>query len=153
MTKSTSSAARTDTSNGTRSAHPPSHQLAADAVNAMVEKKGQDVTVIDLREVDSVADFFVLATGESDLQVRALVRSVEEDLKEKHDERPWQTEGTDHLRWAVLDYVDLVVHVFSPEKRDHYELERLWGDAASEVVPDEGDAQDVELLQTLTDAA
>lgn len=151
MAENTSSAPRTDTSDNVRTPRNPGYQLAARAVDAMAEKKAQEVMVIDLREVSSLADFFVLGTGESDLQVRAIVRSVEDHIEETCEELPWKKEGLDHLQWAVLDYVDVVVHVFSPEQRDHYDLERLWGDATLETVPPEGDATDVELLQELID--
>lgn len=123
--------------------------LAAHAVNAMAEKKAKDITVIDLREVSNMADFFVIGTGESDLQVRAIANGVMERIEEACGERPWKREGMDHLRWVLLDYVDLVVHVFLPSRREHYRIERLWGEADRETVPDDGDVSDVELLQAL----
>jgi ribosome-associated protein len=129
------------------------HELAAHAVNAMAEKKAQDITVIDLREVSNMADFFVVATGESDLQVRAIANGVMDHIEEECEERPWKREGLDHLRWVLLDYVDLVVHVFLPDRRDHYRIERLWGEADRDTVPEDGDASDVELLQDLLDAS
>jgi len=123
--------------------------LAAEAVNAMADKKAEDITVIDLREVSSMANFFVVGTGESDLQVRAIANGVTDRIEETHGEPPWKTEGIDHLRWVVLDYVDLVVHVFLPSRRDHYRIERLWGEADSETLSAEEDASDVALLQDL----
>jgi ribosome-associated protein len=129
------------------------HVLAAHAVDAMADKKAQDITVIDLREVSNMADFFVVGTGESDLQVRAIANGVMDRIEEACEERPWKREGLDHLRWVLLDYVDLVVHVFLPERRDHYRIERLWGEADRDTVPEDGDASDVELLQALLDAS
>lgn len=123
--------------------------LAAHAVNAMADKKANDVTVIDLREISNMADFFVIGTGESDLQVRAIANGVMERVEEECEERPWKREGMEHLSWVLLDYVDVVVHVFLPDRRDHYRLERLWGEADRETVPEDGDVSDVELLQEL----
>jgi ribosome-associated protein len=123
--------------------------LAARAVDAMAEKKASDITILDLRGVSGMADFFVIATGDSDLQIRAIANGVRDRIEEECDERPWKEEGTDALQWVLLDYVDLVVHVFTPAKREHYGIERLWGEATSETVPDDGDASDVQLLQDL----
>jgi ribosome-associated protein len=123
--------------------------LAAHAVNAMAEKKAKDITVIDLREVSNMADFFVIGTGDSDLQIRAIANGVMDKIEEECGERPWKREGMDHLRWVLLDYVDVVVHVFLPSRRDHYRIERLWGEADRETVPEDGDVSDVGLLQEL----
>jgi ribosome-associated protein len=131
----------------------PGHVLAAHAVNAMAEKKAKDVTVIDLREISNMADFFVIGTGESDLQVRAIANGVMDRIDERCGEQPWKREGLDHLRWVLLDYVDVVVHVLLPERREHYRLERLWGEADRESVPEDGDVSDVELLQDLLGAS
>jgi ribosome-associated protein len=125
----------------------PARVLARHAVDALLSKKGLDVRVMDLRGVSGVADVFVIATGESELQVRAMVEAVREGVQDATGERPWHTEGTDHHQWVVLDYVDLVVHVFMPERRSFYGLERLWGDAPSEEVPETGSGDTVALLR------
>lgn len=125
----------------------PVYHLAAAAVDAALDKKARDVAVMDMREVSSVADYFVLCTGRSELQIRAIVDGIEERIKKEHDERPWKTEGREHRQWVVLDYVDLVVHVFNDEKRSYYNLERLWGDAPIEHVSDEGSSDEVQLLR------
>ena len=127
----------------------PSPVLAAQAVDAMADKRALDITVIDLREVSSMADFFVIATGESDLQVKAIANGIVDQIEEEYGEDPWKREGMDHLQWVVLDYVDVVAHIFLPEKRDHYRIDRLWGEADSEIVPEDGDASDLDLLQDL----
>jgi ribosome-associated protein len=129
------------------------YELAAHAVNAMADKKAQDITVIDLREISNMADFFVIATGESDLQVRAIANGVMERLEDECGEQPWKREGMDHLRWVLLDYVDVVMHILLPERREHYRIERLWGEADRETVPEDGDVSDVELLQELLEAS
>lgn len=121
--------------------------LAACAVNALADGKAEDIAVMDMRALPgAVADYFVLATGGSDRQLRALARSVDEHVEETMGERPWHREGLEHLQWVLLDYVNVVVHLFSEEKRAYYDLERLWGDASIERVPDGGDAADVSLL-------
>ncbi|NKO01022.1 ribosome silencing factor, partial [Weissella cibaria] len=94
-----------------------------------------------------VADYFVLCTGDSDLQIKAIADAVEERIREACRERPWHREGYEHRQWVLIDYVDLVVHIFNPEKRLFYDLERLWGDAPAERVPDDGDAAGVQLLR------
>jgi ribosome-associated protein len=123
--------------------------LAARVVDAMADKRASDITVIDLREVSSMADFFILCTGDSDLQVKAIANGIMDLVEEECGEQPWKREGMDHLQWVVLDYVDVVAHIFLPEKREHYRIDRLWGEADSEAVPEDGDAEDLDLLQNL----
>lgn len=130
-----------------RTTRNPVRQLAAEAVEAMLDKKALDITVMDMRKVSGVADYFVVGTGESDLQIKAIADAVSERIRENYQERPWHTEGYEGRQWVLLDYVDLVVHVFSNEKRLFYNLERLWGDAPREGVPAEGSAADVALLK------
>lgn len=127
----------------------PSPVLAARAVDAMADKRASDITVLDLRDVSSMADFFVLSTGESDLQVKAIANGVMDEIEGHCGEQPWQREGMEHLQWVVLDYVDVVAHIFLPDKRDHYRIDRLWGEADTEVVPEDGDASDLDALQDL----
>lgn len=130
----------------------PTQTLARYAVEAILDKKGRDITVMDLRGISGVADFFVLCTGDSDLQIKAIADAVRAAIREQADERPWHTEGYEHRQWVLLDYVDLVVHIFTEERRGFYDLERLWGDAPTEAVPDDADLSDIALLQESTDA-
>ncbi|MBO6575727.1 MAG: ribosome silencing factor [Rhodothermales bacterium] len=137
-----------------RSEEPPARQsptpvrvLAGTAVDAVLDKKGLDVVVMDMTGISGVADVFVLATGESDLQIKAMADAVVASIREEHGERPWHKEGYEHRQWILLDYVDLVVHVFNGERREFYALERLWGDAPREEVNPDGTASDVKLLQ------
>ena len=132
-----------------RTPENPSPTLAARAVDAMADKRATGITVIDLREVSSMADFFVIGTGESDLQIKAIANGIVDQIEEACGEQPWKREGMEHLQWVVLDYVDVVVHIFLPEKREHYRIDRLWGEADSEIVPEDGDASDLDLLQDL----
>jgi ribosome-associated protein len=109
-----------------------SRELAVLAGREAVDHKGRAVLVLDLRELTSATDWFVLASGESDVQVRAIADRIEERLRQDRGVKPWHVEGLQHGRWVLLDYVDFVVHVFHREARDYYQLERLWADAPSE---------------------
>lgn len=113
----------------------------------MLEKRARDVTIMDMRKVSGVADYFVLCTGESDVQIKAIAEEIRERIRRECHERPWHTEGTNHHQWVLLDYVDLVAHIFDTERRTFYDLERLWGDAPRERIPDEGSSDDVEMLR------
>ncbi len=128
-----------------RSTPTSARELAALIVEAMQDKKAVDVTVVDVREVSGVTDYFVIGTGESNLQVRAIAEAVRELVRERTGERPWKREGTQHNQWVLLDYVDVVAHIFDRERRTYYDLERLWGDAPTEHVAD--DATEVALLR------
>lgn len=98
------------------------------AVSAALDKKAVDVTVLDLRATGAFADFFVICSGQNTRQVRAIMEAVVETLK-KQDLRPSHVEGDERCEWVLLDYFDLIVHVFVPELRTFYGLERLWGRA------------------------
>ncbi len=121
--------------------------IARTVVDAFLDKKGTDILVMDLRGISGVADYFVISTGSSDTQIKALASAARELVKEKLGERPWHTEGFDHLQWVLLDYVDVVAHIFNEERRIFYDLERLWGDAPIESVPDDADAAALEILR------
>lgn len=101
------------------------------------ELKAHDVVALDLRGISSATDWFLLASGRSDVQVKAIAEHVVEKLKEEQGVRPGHVEGLQGGRWVLLDYIDFVVHVFHPHARDFYQLENLWGDAPRCDVPDE----------------
>ncbi|MBI1221133.1 MAG: ribosome silencing factor [Bacteroidetes bacterium] len=107
-----------------------SGRLLADViVKGMEEKKGKGITLIDLREVKgAVADYFVICEGDSDRQVQAIAKSVEEFVDKEIHEDPYHREGYENSEWILLDYVNVVAHVFIPEKREFFALEDLWGD-------------------------
>jgi ribosome-associated protein len=92
-------------------------------------KKAEDVVVLDLRKAGGFTDFFVICTGINARQIAAIADSVRDTLAREFDERPALAEGVDGSEWVLLDYFDFVVHVFSPECRAYYGLERLWGNA------------------------
>ena len=105
------------------------------AVRYAQERKAVDLTVLDLRHVSTATDFFVIATGRSDMQVRAIAEHILDSAK-RDGNRPDHIEGLKEGRWVLLDYIDYVVHVFHPAVRDFYRLEALWGDAKSTVIED-----------------
>ncbi len=98
------------------------------AVRSALERKAEAVTVLDVRGISSAADFFVIASGRSDTQVRAISENVIQDGKDA-GEPAVHVEGLDQGRWVLIDYIDCVVHVFHPAVREFYQLETLWGDA------------------------
>ena len=110
------------------------------AARAIADKKGSDLVLLDVSELVVLTDLFLIATGSSNRHVKTLVEEVERVLK-ADERKPLRREGEDHARWVLLDYGDLVVHVFDEETRDYYELERLWGDAPRlELEPAQADA-------------
>lgn len=106
------------------------------AVRYARERKAEDVTVLDLRHISSATDFFVIVTGRSDIQVRAIADHILDSARDDGN-RPDHVEGLKDGRWVLLDYIDYVVHVFHPAVRDFYRLEALWGDARSIVIGDD----------------
>src|ERR1051325_9565124 len=99
------------------------------AVHAIQDKKGVDIVVLDLRKAGGFTDYFVICTGGNPRQIMAIADSVEQTLRVDFGERPHLTEGVEKSQWILLDYFNFVVHIFSRECRDFYELERLWGNA------------------------
>lgn len=112
--------------------------LAKRIASLALTKKAHDVTIMDLRKVTSMTDFFVICSADSDIQVRAIADAVEEGL-EKKGSTVWHREAGS-LNWVLLDYVDVVLHVFHKNTRSFYNLEKLWGDAEIEHVADKDDA-------------
>lgn len=105
-------------------------KLTKAIVEGMQEKKALEIVVMDLREVkNAVADFFVLCSGTSDKQLGAIADSVEEEVSKAIKEDPWHREGKQNKEWMVIDYINVVAHIFRKDKRNHYALEKLWGDA------------------------
>lgn len=107
------------------------------AAELALERKAGDVLVLDLRGISSATDFFVLATGNSDIQVRAIAEHIRDELR-LEKVRADHVEGLESGRWVLMDFIDFVVHVFHPEARQFYQLEGLWGDAPRIAFDDEG---------------
>jgi len=105
--------------------------LARRAAELALTKQAQDVVLLDLSKISSICDYFVVCHGESDTQVKAIVDAIDVGLKEE-GARSWHIEGREARNWVLIDYVDVVVHVFQSEVREYYRLEDLWADAPRE---------------------
>jgi ribosome-associated protein len=104
--------------------------LSEIAVHGIQEKKGNDIVRLDLRNLNSsVSDYFIVCNADSTTQVKAIADSVEDEIYKLTQTNPWRKEGLDNAEWIILDYFDIVVHIFRTEKRDFYGIEDLWGDA------------------------
>lgn len=104
--------------------------LARMAVQGMQEKNGHDIVLMDLRELHhTVSDYFVVCHGNSTVQVAAIAQSVEEEVYKSLKQEAWRKEGTGNNEWILLDFVDVVVHIFHKDKRYFYGIEELWADA------------------------
>ncbi len=109
-----------------------SEVLVEQIVNGLQDKKGKHIVALDLRKIDSsVCDFFVIATGDSNTHVDALAGGVEEMVRKQLSDKPWHIEGTTNAEWVLMDYVNVVVHVFQRDAREHYNIEGLWADATA----------------------
>ncbi len=112
-----------------------SKTLAYKIADLALDKKAKQIIVMDLNGMTGIADFFVLMSGDSDTQIKAIADHIVRELKGQKI-RVYHKEGYNSLRWVLLDYVDVVVHVFKPKTREFYGLERLWGDAKIDFVMD-----------------
>jgi ribosome-associated protein len=112
-----------------------SKEFANKITDLIFSKKGYDVILMDLKNLASFADYFIICSADSDVQVKAIADEIDKSLKDKGI-KCWHKEGYQALRWVLLDYVDVVVHVFKKDVRDYYNLERLWGDAPVEKLAD-----------------
>jgi len=92
-------------------------------------KKAENIVILDVKNLSSITDYFVIATGTSEPHVRAIVDEIRDKLDEECRLRPRATDGTLQTAWVVLDYFDVIIHIMRPDVRDHYDLEGLWGDA------------------------
>ena len=92
-------------------------------------KKAENISILDVRELSSVTDYFVIASGTSEPHLRAIVDEIQDKLREEHQLRPRAIDGTYQTAWVVLDYFDVLIHVMRQDVRDRYDLETLWGDA------------------------
>src|ERR1051326_6870057 len=92
-------------------------------------KKAEDIAILDVRELSTVTDYFVIASGTSEPHLRAIVDEITDELRTKHDTRPRAVDGTLNTAWVVLDFFDVIVHVMKKDVRERYDLETLWGDA------------------------
>ncbi|TVQ70691.1 MAG: ribosome silencing factor [Balneolaceae bacterium] len=128
---------QTSTSRTTRKKRPGFAPLVSLINEALLEKKAENVRVLDVRKLTTLTDYFIVCQGGSDTQIRALANNVTEKIKEQTGEHVWRKEGLDNKKWVVLDYVDVVVHIFNEETRNFYALEKMWNDAEITDIRDE----------------
>ena len=105
-------------------------QLITGIIKGIEEVKGNNITILDLREIDNtVCDYFIICNGTSNTQVNAIVGSVQKLVSKELKDKPWHIEGAENAEWVLMDYVNVVVHVFQKHIREFYDIEGLWGDA------------------------
>ena len=105
-----------------------SKKIALKIGELILDKKGDDIRILDVRELTSLTEFFVVCTSDSAPKTRAITNYIKEELK-KNDINPWHIEGLEKMEWVLLDYVNIVINIFNPNTREYYNVERLWSDA------------------------
>ncbi|MCD6374556.1 MAG: ribosome silencing factor [Caldisericaceae bacterium] len=113
-----------------------SDDLVKKIADLALDKKAKQIAILNLKEITDYTDFFIIMTGESSLQIKAISDHIEDELA-KQGIKPYSKEGYEYLRWVLLDFVDVVVHIFNPEAREFYGIERLYADAKMELVTEE----------------
>ena len=108
-------------------------KLTKKIVELILSKKGYDIKIMDLSKISGIADRFIICSADSDIQVKAIADEVEDKLKEDGI-RNFHKEGYQTLKWVIIDYFDVVVHVFKYDARNYYNLEKFWGDAPTEII-------------------
>ena len=109
-------------------------ELAQRIAEIASDKVAQDIRIFDLREIVSYTDFFVICSGGTERQTKAIHDAIYQELKDEYGRLPRRVEGLTESRWILMDYLDGVVHIFTPDARSYYRLEQLWGDAPSRTV-------------------
>lgn len=105
-------------------------ELLTQIIKGIEEVKGDNIDILDLREIDNtVCDYFVICDGTSNTQVNAIANSIQKIVSKALADKPWHVEGTENAEWILMDYVNVVVHVFQKRIREYYQIEDLWGDA------------------------
>jgi ribosome-associated protein len=110
-------------------AKPDSKTLVELVIKGMGAKKALDITVMDVSDLTTLTDYFVICSGTSDTQIKAIADSIEEEILKNTGEKAWKKEGVQARNWIILDFINIIVHVMSKEKRDFYSIERVWNDA------------------------
>ncbi len=110
-------------------------QLITQIIKGIEEVKGNDINILDLRDIENtVCNYFVICNGTSNTQVNAIVNSIQKTVSKKLKDKPWHVEGSENAEWVLIDYVNVVVHVFQKHIREFYDIEGLWGDAKTTVI-------------------
>ncbi|MDZ7658877.1 ribosome silencing factor [Fodinibius sp.] len=104
---------------------------------ALLDRKAEDITVLDVHELTTLADKFVICHANTDVQIKAIADNVNKETKEQLNEKAWKEEGRETRRWVILDYVNVVVHIFKKELREYYALEQMWNDAPVQKIEDD----------------
>ena len=105
-------------------------QLITTIIGGIEEVKGKEITILDLRDIENtVCDYFIVCEGTSNTQVNAIVNSIQKQVSKTLKDKPWHVEGSENAEWILMDYVNVVVHVFQKHIREYYDIESLWGDA------------------------
>ncbi|AUC82145.1 ribosome silencing factor [Lacinutrix sp. Bg11-31] len=109
--------------------------LIATIISGIEDVKGQETIILDLREIENtVCDYFIICEGTSNTQVNAIVGSIQKKVSKQLKDKPWHIEGQDNAEWILMDYVNVVVHVFQKHIREYYDIESLWGDAKTTII-------------------
>ncbi|MFD2565204.1 ribosome silencing factor [Aquimarina rubra] len=110
-------------------------QLITQIIKGIEEVKGNDISILDLREIENtVCNYFVICNGTSNTQVNAIVNSIQKTVSKSLKDKPWHVEGSENAEWVLIDYVNVVVHVFQKHIREFYDIEGLWGDAKTTTI-------------------
>ena len=110
-------------------------ELISFILEGIEEVKGNNISLLDLREIENtVCDYFIICNGTSNTHVNAIVGSIQKTVSKKLKDKPWHVEGSDNSEWILMDYVNVVVHVFQKQVREYYDIEGLWGDAKVTVI-------------------
>jgi len=111
--------------------------LAAQIANAALEKKGHQIAILNIRGLSSIADYFVIISADSQAQLKAIADHIERKIRNGDQVHLYHKEGANSPNWILLDYIDVVVHIFRKETREHYGLEKLWADGEIKLILDE----------------
>lgn len=107
-----------------------SKTLIDSIINSISDMKGEDVLVMDLREIENAfCEYFIICSGNSNTHVNSLAGSIEKKVRKETKEKPWHVEGTENAQWVLMDYTNVIVHIFQKQYREYYDIEGLWGDA------------------------
>lgn len=110
-------------------------QLISVILSGIEDVKGKEINILDLRAIENtVCDYFIICEGTSNTQVNAIVNSIQKKVSKELKDHPWHVEGADNAEWVLMDYVNIVVHVFQKHIREYYDIESLWGDAKTTII-------------------
>ncbi len=116
----------------------PERRLLSDIVAYAADRKARDIVELDMRGVVGYTDWFVICSGNTDRQVKGIHDAIHEGCKRDHGLLPRRVDGVAQAQWVLMDYLDVIVHIFTPQTRDFYRLEQLWGEAPSHAVASQG---------------